>query len=274
VNVREQDSDKNPTGQLNPDEITLAGIGALAFLLPAPMQVDPAAFEKNNPNAKLEVLARTSKESWVVQDSPASVSMTKAVPPPREAWGSSVLVARASGPLRSYWADKDAPKNPAAPPTDSAPAAANKLTVAPADHPAQLWVVADTDFVVDGWLNFFARGGAIQAAQGMGVSASMVLNMADVAALGPDLVEIRRQRLTDRSVDEAKVKEDRNRILLTNIGLMPMVFVVLGLLWWIFRSVQTFVPSPRQPVTVPSPEPPAEVALHEPAAAEKADSHP
>ena len=48
--------------------MTLAGIGALAFLLPTPMQVDPRSFDKHNPGATLDVLARSSTESWVVKD--------------------------------------------------------------------------------------------------------------------------------------------------------------------------------------------------------------
>jgi hypothetical protein len=272
VNVREQDSDKKPTGQLDPDEITLAGIGALAFLLPAPMEVDQAAFARGSPGAQLQVLARTSPEAWVVKEG-TSVSMTKAVPPPREDWRQSVLVARASGQLRSFWSDKEVPARPGVTP-EGAATDATKLTVAPADRPAQLWVIADTDFVVDGWMNFFARGGAIQAAQAMGVSASMVLNMADVAALGPDLVEIRRQRLIDRSVDEAAVKRDRGKILLMNLGLMPAIFVVLGMFWWVFRSAQTFVPSPRQPVTVPTPSAAAAPQVPEASVTDPADSHP
>jgi hypothetical protein len=278
LNVRELDADKKPTDQLNPNEMTLAGIGALAFLLPTPMQVNQDEFRAHNPGATLDVLARSSKESWVVKDVVDSVPMYKVTPPPREEWGSSVLVARASGPLRSYWADKEPPAREGAPPAESQPSGANKLTVAQADRPAQIWVVADADFAHEVWQGLFGRNPmdrhSLAAAQGMGISASMVMNMVDVAALGPDLVEIRRQRLTDRSIDDVRVHDDRGNILFYNIALMPLVFVALGLLWWIFRSIQTFVPSPRQPITVPSAAPAPERALDTASVSDKTDSHP
>jgi len=101
----------------------------------------------------------------------------------------------------------------------------------------------------------------------------MVMNVVDVAALGQDLVEIRNQRLIDRSIEETKVREDRGMIKFYNILLMPLVFVALGLLWWIFRSVQTFVPSPRQPVTVPSRPSAGERALDVAGVSDKGGSH-
>jgi hypothetical protein len=278
VNVRELDADKKSTGQLDAGEMTLAGIGALAFLLPAPLQLEQAVFAEHNPGAKLDWLAKSSSESWVAKDVGDTIPMFNAKPPPKEEWRSSVLVARASGPLRSYWADKDVPRREPVSPADSQPTDASKLTVAPADRPAQLWVVSDADFAHEVWQGAFGRNPldrfGIAAAQGMGVSASMVLNMVDVAALGSELVEIRRARLIDRSIDAGRVKEDRNKILFLNIALMPLVFVVFGLLWWMFRSLQTFVPSPRQPVTVPSAPPGPDPLLHEAAVAEKTDSHP
>ena len=153
-----------------------------------------------------------------------TVPMFRATPPPREEWGSSVLVARASGPLKSYWADKDAPPKPNAPPTESQQSDASKLTVAH-DQPAQLWVIADSDFAHEVWQQAFGRNpldrNMIAAAQGMGVSSSMVLNVVDVATLGSELVEIRRQRLIDRSIDDARVKEDRTGSSSLNIALMP-----------------------------------------------------
>jgi hypothetical protein len=278
LNVRDQDAEKKPTGQLNQNEMTLAGIGALAFLLPTPMQVDTEGFLARNPGAKLDVLARSSPESWTVKDVTDSVPMFRVTPPPREEWGSSVLVARAAGQLRSYWADKEIPRHEGMPPGDSLPADSSKLTMAPPDRPAQLWVIADSDFAHQIWQNAFGRNPmdryGVAAAQGMGVSSSMVMNMVDVAALGSDLVEIRRQRLIDRSIDEARVKKDRNEILFLNIALMPLLFVAFGLLWWIFRSLQTFVPSPRQPITVPAAAPPSAPELHAAAVGEKTDVHP
>jgi ABC-type uncharacterized transport system len=276
LNVRDLDTNKKPTGQLDQGEMTLAGIGALAFLLPTPMQVDQDEFARNNPGAALSVLARSSPESWVVKDVGDTVPMFRATPPPREEWGSHVLVARATGPLRSYWADKEIPARPNAPPNESRQSDASKLTMAK-DQPAQLWVVADADFAHEVWAKAFGRNPldryAIAAAQGMGVSSSMVLNIVDVAALGSELVEIRRQRLIDRSIDEEKVKEASSRIRFFNIGLMPLVFVGFGLLWWVFRSLQTFVPSPRQPVTVPAPRSAGTPDLQEASVADKTDSH-
>ena len=105
----------------------------------------------------------------------------------------------------------------------------------------------------------------------MGVSSSMVMNMVDVAALGSELVEIRAAK-AHRPLDRrSQGQEGPDQILFLNIALMPLVFVVFGLLWWMFRSLQTFVPSPRQPITVPSPPPPVEPALHEAAVADKTD---
>src|SRR5687767_11127786 len=98
----------------------------------------------------------------------------------------------------------------------------------------------------------------MNAAKGVQVSTAMVMNMVDVASLGPDLVEIRRPRLKDRSVNEEAVREDEGKIRFVNIFLVPLLFVAFGLVWWLVRAAQTFVPSPRQPVTVPAPAPPRE----------------
>ena len=102
------------------------------------------------------------------------------------------------------------------------------------------------------------------------------MNIVDVASLSGDLVDIRRARLIDRTVDADKVKADRTTIVLTNVLLIPAVLIAFGFVWWLVRAAQTFVPSPRQPVVVPpptSPPPvPAEPAGH--AAGQGPEAHP
>ena len=104
LNVRDLDADKKPTGQLDQSEMTLAGIGALAFLLPTPLQVDKDEFAEPQPRRELDVLARSSKRILGREGRRRTRCRCSAsTPPPREEWGSSVLVARApagrSGPI-------------------------------------------------------------------------------------------------------------------------------------------------------------------------------
>ncbi len=50
-------------------------------------------------------------------------------------------------------------------------------------------------------------------------------------------------------------------------AMMPLVLIVFGVVWWMVRAAQTFVASPRQPVTIASALKPAE-PVPEPAGAD------
>lgn len=247
VTVRAFDADKRPTGQLDETEPAVTGLTLLPFVLPAPMQLDAeAAFAGRHPGAKLSAFLRTSPEAWTVADVKETLPMANVQPPPREQWGSYVLAGRATGPLRSYFAGRPAPKREGAP----EPVAAQVLEQATAEKPGQLWVLADSDFALDIWPRAMASLNGVGLAQALAKSQAMLMNVIDVAGLGGGLVDLRRSKLLDRSVDAERVKEDRSTILWTNIWMMPAVLVAFGLLRWWWRSASTFVPSPRQPVTV------------------------
>jgi ABC-2 type transport system permease protein len=249
VNVKAFDADKKPTGQIDEAEPSVAGLSGIPFILPAPMQTDSnAEFALRHPGASLSAILRTSPEAWAVTDVKETLPMSNVAPPAREQWGSFVLAGRATGTLKSYFAGKPAPTREGAPTPATSP---EIVAQAAADKPAQLWVIADSDFASDIWTNVFGRSmGNMALAQSLGRSQSMLMNVVDVAALGGGLVELRRPRLLDRSVDAEKVKEDRSTILFLNIWMMPAVLVVFGLLRWWWRTASTFVASPRQPVVV------------------------
>jgi ABC-2 type transport system permease protein len=262
VNVKALDADKKPTGQIDQSEPSVAGLSGLPFVLPAPMQTDSdAEFALRHPGSKLSAFLRTSPEAWAVTEVKDTLQMSNLQPPSRDQWGSYVLGARATGPLKSYFAGKPVPTREGAP---TPPTPVETLAEASAERPGQLWVIADSDFACDVWASIFGRSMQnIALAQALGRSQSMLMNVVDVAALGGGLVEMRRPRLLDRSVDAERVKEDRSEILFLNIWMMPLALVVFGLLRWWWRTATTFVASPRQPVDVgagvktpPPPSPP------------------
>jgi hypothetical protein len=249
IDVRETDADKKPTGQIDPEEPVVAGINSIPFLLPAAMQTDSAAaFKERHPAATLSAFARTSPEAWSTEPKDG-IGMFNVTPPPREEWGSFVVAGRATGRLRSYFADKPVPTRAGSPPEMQADSRATVRESTP-EHPAQLWVVADADFVSDIWINAFQQSGAMNIAQAFMRGFGVMMNIVDVATVGQELVDIRRAKLLDRTVDEDRVKADRTTSLWMNIGLMPAVLIALGLVRWWMRSVQTFVPSPKQQVVV------------------------
>ncbi|HYC77681.1 MAG TPA: Gldg family protein [Planctomycetota bacterium] len=257
VHVRATDDDKNPTGQVSEDDFAVSGMTAMAFVLPTPMRLEPAEeFAARHTGARLVPLLRTSPEAWVVTDVSPSAALFNAPPAPREQWSQFDLAGRASGPLKSYFAGREPPLREGQP-EEMRPKADQMLKSAAPDAGAQLWVVADSDFALDAWQaigrNFL---GSVQLMQTLQRSQALLMNMVDAAAFGADLVEIRKPRLNDRSVDEERVKADRDGIIIRNLFLMPLVLIGLGLLRWWWRSAATFVASPRQPVDVGGPPPP------------------
>ncbi len=279
LDVRQLDEKREETGQMEASETTVAGIGALAFMLPTPMQLDVEGFAKRHsaatlpkPQARIESLVRSSKEAWVVKDFKDTLSMVNSTPPPREEWGSWVLVARASGMLKSFFAGKDVPAGVAGM-QDQAESRSTRTESNPKDG-SQLWVIADSDFASDVWVNSFGRMGAMGLAKGLQISSAMLTNVVDVASGGSDLVEMRRARLIDRSINETQVKEDRTKITFLNLFMMPIALIAFGLVWWMVRAAQTFVASPRQPVTVASnSQPPAPAPEPAGAGAHGAEGH-
>ena len=79
----------------------------------------------------------------------------------------------------------------------------------------------------------------------MGVAKMQVgfVNALDSITLGDDLVQIRRPVLTDLSVREKDVDEDRGAILWWTVWFAPVVLIVLRL---IVRSAATRVASPAR----------------------------
>jgi hypothetical protein len=247
VNVRSVDDDKAPTGQVDEEEPTVSGLAPLSFVLPAPMETDPeGTFAERHPGARLETFLKTSNEAWVVAEPGESLVMNNAQPPAREEWRSFALAARAEGTLKSFFATRDIPVREGTPP-EHRPNPESKLVQCASDAPGQVWVFADADFALDAWRAVAQRLMSMPLMQGLAKSQSALMNATDMASFGDELVGVRRTRLLDRSVDAARVAEDRTWILIKNIFLVPAILAVLGLLRWAWRASATFVPSPPRP---------------------------
>jgi hypothetical protein len=70
----------------------------------------------------------------------------------------------------------------------------------------------------------------------------MLMNVVDAAAFGNELIDVRRPRLMDRTVDADRVAADRGKILFRNIFLAPLALVIFGLTrwWWRTSAAETF----------------------------------
>jgi ABC-2 type transport system permease protein len=241
MNVIESDKDGKATGQVDATELCLTGIAQLGFLAPSPFTVESASFSATHKGGNLTTLVSSSPNAWV---SDAKDTLPFSVTPPTEGLARRPLVMRASGRLRSFFAEKDVPI--AGETVPDAPKPPRGLEESQPGNDPQLWVVADADFAFDVWPQVLGqRLGAIGGARALVNTSVMLLNMVDASILGPEMVEIRRPRLADRSVDEARVKEDRESILFNNIALMPLALVAFGIVVFIWRKAQTFVPSHR-----------------------------
>ena len=253
INVIESDKDSNSTGQVDATELCLTGISQLGFLAPSPFEVNSDAFAKTHPRGKLTTLVSSSSNAWVID---AKDAIPFAVAPPTEGFARRPLVMRANGRLKSYFAGKDVPV--AGDVAPEAPKLPPGLDDSKEGINPQLWVIADADFAFDVWPTLFGqRLGAITGARALVNSSVMLLNMVDASILGPEMVEIRRPRLADRSVDEVKVKADRDKILFNNIALMPLALIAFGIVVFIIRKAQTFVPSHRSVAVATAPIVPA-----------------
>ncbi len=259
VIVRSVDDEKRPTEQVEESEPTVAGLAPLPFILPAPMRLDDSvAFGERHPGALLSSFLRTSPEAWAVTDVKESYPMTGQKAPSKENLGAYVLGARATGALRSYWAGKPAPFREGTP-ESSRPGP--PMAACASDLPGQIWVVADADFALDAWSAIAQRLNSAPLMQALVKTQAMLMNVVDAAAFGNELIEVRRPRLMDRSVDGEKVGADRGRILFRNIFLAPLALVVFGLLRWWWRTAAsetlTFVRGVfrRRPGTEPPSDP-------------------
>lgn len=263
VNVRATDDDKKATGQVSEEEPAVAGLAPLPFVLPAPMRLDDdAAFLARHPAGRLASLLRASPGAWAVTDVQTALSMTN-VQPPAKTEGGFTLAARADGALKSFFADRDPPFREGTP-EEMRPKREATVRECASDRPGQIWVVADADFALDVWGSIAQRLGSAPLLQALAKSQAMLMNVVDASAFGNELVDVRRQRLMDRSVNAEKVAEDRGWILFSNIFLIPLALAVFGLLRWWWRSVATFVASPRQPVDVGSKaSPPSPPSTHD-----------
>ncbi len=240
VIVRSVDDEKRPTGQVEESEPTVAGLAPLPFVLPVPMRLeDSASFGERHPGAMLSSFLRTSPEAWAVTDVKESYPMTGQKAPERAGLGTYVLGARATGSLRSFWAGKPAPFREGTP-ESSRPGPG--VDACASDNPGQIWVVADADFALDAWGAIAQRLNSAPLMQALNKTQAMLMNVVDAAAFGNELIEVRRPRLMDRSVDAEKVAADRGRILFDNIFLAPIALVVFGLLrwWWRTAASETF----------------------------------
>ena len=126
-------------------------------------------------------------------------------------------------------------------------------------EPGQLLVFADADFCNDLYLmQRFGLAQNTQTQQALQGAQRMVfglMNLVNNLTSGKELVQIRKPALTDRSLDQDRIDEDKESIRLKAVWMMPMIVVGFGLLWWVLRTGMTRVPSPAidaaRPVAAP-----------------------
>jgi hypothetical protein len=240
VIVRSTDDEKKPTGQVEETEPTVAGLAPLPFILPAPVRLDDSAsFGTRHPGASLSAFLRTSPEAWIAPELKESYPMAGQKAPGKELMGTYVLGSRAVGVLRSFYAGKPAPFREGTPEANRPPPPIESCAD---DQPGQIWVIADADFALDAWGAIAQRLQSAPLMQALQKTHAMLMNVVDAAAFGNELIDVRRPRLMDRTVDADRVAADRGKILFRNIFLAPLALVIFGLTrwWWRTSAAETF----------------------------------
>lgn len=255
VIARELDKDKEQTGDFTERANTFSGLGAVGMIYPVPMEVDASAMERH-PDARVEELIRTSPDAWVGEPTGGRVSLLGDKEPgpdaERRRW---TLVAATHGIFESYYSGKERPKRRAADGKEL-PEPHNAFDrLERSSAPGHLVVFTDADFLSDLWIGMNRRTnpGALafvlnskDTLQASIRTINGLVNTLDAITLGDELVEIRRPLLTDRSLDEEAIQEERASIIRWTVGFAPLVLVGFGLLLWLVRLVVARAPSPRR----------------------------
>ena len=250
---------KETTGQFSDSDPAFSGLGQVAVFAPAPLQMNTAALAANHDGVVHDVVLKTSSDSYVREATGGWLPVYdqgRQPPPPPEERRSYPIAISLRGSFKSFFAGKtygadnsqDRPPLKAADGSDRPPLPDEEPRIDESLEPGQLWIFADADFCNDAYLvQRFGLAQAMGTPQAMQGAQRMVLGLLNVInnlTAGKELVEIRKPSLTDRSLDTQRVEEERGSIRFIAVWLMPLTVIAFGLVWWIFRSLMTRVPSP------------------------------
>lgn len=251
-----------PKEQLDPTNTMSSTVGGLTLFAACPLEVVDENLRRSGVSA--EILARTSGESWTLDDLAADLDPAKQQVAGSEQWKSFPVAVLLSGRFPSFYRGKDIPKPvgadgqelPNAPPSD-------RTTIESSAADTRVLVVGDADFIDDTFLLWLRNIYAQQFQGNAGTDAarqnlSFALNAAESFSLGTDVLEIRSRQIRSREVDMSKVDEGTKRwARWLTIGVIPGVVVLFGILRMVIRWVGTTLPAAAatRPHTLKDPDP-------------------
>lgn len=255
VLIRERDED-GKTGEISDGNPAFGGLALVSMFTPVPMTLDDSKMS-GHVNATSEVVLRTHKDSYVRTLKGGYLPLyEKAGPDVPTARQSYALAVSVRGEFKSffagktYGADNSADRPPRKGPNgeDMPPLPSEEPKIEESLEPGQLWVFADSDFCSDLYLaqriGLAQATGSQQAWQSARQMTAGLMNVLNGMTVGNDLVDIRKPSLTDRSLDLAKIDEERDDIRLFVVGVPPLIVIIIGLIWWAIRAATTRVPTP------------------------------
>jgi gliding-associated putative ABC transporter substrate-binding component GldG len=228
----------NPDG-FNKKNPSVSGLGQMIFpwISPVSLLVDNVDSAKGTGAVKGTVLIQSSPKSWVDVGPAYNIY-------PQQEWNTLFsqkqsilkrqnLVLYLTGNFKSYFADKPIPPKSGAGNAAPSPEDANRV-IEKENVKRHLVVVGDSRFLT-----------AEHAAPG---NVAWLLNTADWLSLDENLISIRSRTLVDRSIKNDKLEPGSsysNAIRFTNILLMPVLAIILGLIIFLRRRevvIESFTP--------------------------------
>ncbi|MBD3422085.1 MAG: hypothetical protein GF398_18385 [Chitinivibrionales bacterium] len=209
-------------------------------------EADTTAEAADTNQIEAVVLAKSSQKSWTATGF-FNLDPRQEWNPPEGDLKQSNLVAYLNGPFKSYFAGEIIP--PVKKPADDDTISQIQLSAADQEREvssdvtnAHLLVVGDSDFLT-----------AQNAAPS---NISFLMNVVDWLSLDKSLISIRTRAQVDRTMTTDMLKEGNSRanfIRYTNVLLMPVILIIIGLVIWMRRR-EVESTSPAAPASSPSPE--------------------
>ncbi len=217
----------NPTmpvfTNINSESVITKDIPTLSFPMASTITVMPGALE--NKEMSLTELVKTEKEA--VRRTNVSNIGYESIQEPQEGEepGPFVVAAALQGPMQSFFAETGKPvTKPASNPADNLPADYQAVKSSPPG--ARIVVVGNGDFMFPNQQTGYGR-------QYSGLGALFLLNMVDWLVQDEALVSIRSKGVPRvlKDVDS----DDYSTYQAANIVGVPMIFALIGLLFWFIR---------------------------------------
>jgi hypothetical protein len=177
------------------------------------LEIDPDKLSANNLEA--DVLMETSKRAWKLM--PEAPLTTEALEPPEEADKAYPLMAAISGQFADAYKDEERPAWP--PPQQQRPGM--PAPPPPEEGPAPEITPAEGELILVGNAEMFRRDFL------GGDSLNLFLNSVDTLTMGPELVQVRGKRLTNRAI-ETPSEGVQTFWMIVNFAAVPAVAIAIG----------------------------------------------